>query len=226
MVDSFKLVGRLFSKANSARLNLSILNKLRKANPGSTIMSANLHDVSLGEYVAILDRVYLNQVRIGNFSYISNDSTLTNVTIGHFCSIGPHVQIGLGPHPTKVFVSTYPAFYTNKISGCPRSFRNNKIFDDSIPTTKIANDVWIGSNVIIPGGIDIGNGAIVAAGSVVVKNIPPYAVVGGNPAKLIRYRFPADQIDMLLKTEWWDWPIEKIISNVDKFSDINKFKDD
>jgi len=84
--------------------------------------------------------------------------------------------------------------------------------------------VRIGSNVIIPGGIQIGTGAIVAAGSVVVKDIPPYAVVGGNPARVIRYRFSDDQIALLLASEWWCWPIEKVIRNVGNFSAIDKFE--
>ena len=93
-----------------------------------------------------------------------------------------------------------------------------------MPKTGIGNDVWIGSNVIIPGGIQIGTGAIVATGSVVVKDVPPYAIVGGNPAKIIRYRFSKEQIDVLLGSEWWNWPIEKIRQQVDEFSDIEKFQ--
>jgi acetyltransferase-like isoleucine patch superfamily enzyme len=148
---------------------------------------------------------------------------LNNVEVGNFCSIGPYVQIGLGPHPSKTFVSTYPAFYSDHTDGCPLAFRENKIFDDSIPKTFLGNDVWIGANAIIPGGINIGTGAIVAAGAVVVKDVPPYAIVGGNPAKVIRYRFSEDEIQFLLKSEWWNWPIEKIRRHVNDFSDIERF---
>lgn len=159
-----------------------------------------------------------------NFSYVGRDSSLFNVDVGKFCSIGPHVQIGLARHPSRAFVSTYPAFYSNDNEGCPLSFCENKIFDDSVPKTSIGNDVWIGSNVIIPGGIRIGTGTVVAAGSVVVKDVPPYAVVGGNPASVIRFRFSDDQIEILLTSEWWNWPIDKISRNADEFSDIEKFK--
>jgi acetyltransferase-like isoleucine patch superfamily enzyme len=134
------------------------------------------------------------------------------------------VQIGLGPHPSRVFVSTYPAFYTKNNTGCPLSFRENKIFDDSTPKTVLTNDIWIGANAIIPGGIHIGTGAIVAAGAVVVKDVPPYAIVGGNPAKIIRYRFTEDQIKALLDSEWWNWPIKKIRQHVGDFSDVEKFQ--
>lgn len=224
MSHSFKFIGRLLQKAYSARQNLSRLDKLRAEHPSCNILSSYLYNVSIREHVAILERTYLEQVNIGSYSYVSNDSHLINVDINNFCSIGPHVQIGLAPHPSRCFVSTYPAFYTPQNNGCPSSFREDKVFDDFIAKTTIANDVWIGSNAIIPGGINISNGAIIAAGSVVVKNVPPYAIVGGNPAQVIRYRFSDEHIETLLASEWWDWPIEKIRNNVDNFSDINKFK--
>jgi acetyltransferase-like isoleucine patch superfamily enzyme len=201
-----------------------LLDELRAANPSCKILSTHINNVSIGEYVAILHEVHLEQVSLGNFSYVSSNSRLFNVATGNFCSIGRQVQIGLWLHPSKVFVSTYPAFYSNSNIGCPLNFREDKIFDDSVPKTDVGNDVWIGSNAIIPGGIRIGTGAIVAAGSVVVKDVPPYAIVGGNPAKVIRFRFPEDQIEILLASEWWNWPIEKIRQNVAYFSDIEKFK--
>ncbi len=200
-----------------------VLDRVRAENISSTILSIDIHDSRLGKSVAIFDRVILRQVCLGSYSYISNDSMLNNVEVGNFCSIGPYVQIGLGPHPSKTFVSTYPAFYSDHTDGCPLAFRENKIFDDSIPKTFLGNDVWIGANAIIPGGINIGTGAIVAAGAVVVKDVPPYAIVGGNPAKVIRYRFSEDEIQFLLKSEWWNWPIEKIRRHVNDFSDIERF---
>jgi len=219
----FKLVSELLCRVGAARQRGAALERLRTENPGCTIMSADLHDVHIGENVAILNGVHLEHVSMGNFSYVSNYSWLDNVNVGSFCSIGPHVQIGLGPHPSRIFVSTYPAFYSDYNEGCPLSFRKNKIFNDAVPGTGIGNDVWIGSNVIIPGGIQIGTGAIVATGSIVVKDVPPYAVVGGNPAKIIRYRFSEEQIKALLESEWWDWPFEKIRQHADDFSDVEKF---
>ena len=161
---------------------------------------------------------------MGSFCYVAPDSCLNNVDVGKFCSIGSHVQIGLARHPSRTFVSTHPAFYSNDHMGCPLSFRETKVFDDSAPKTSIGDDVWIGSNVIIPGGIRIGTGAIVATGSVVVKDVPPYAIVGGNPANIIRLRFSDEQIEILLASEWWNWPIDKISRNAVEFSDIEKFK--
>lgn len=219
----FKFISSLLSKYRATTHNLALLDKIRAENPTCRILSASLHSVKLGENIAILNRASINQVSIGNFSYVSNDTRLFNVNVGNFCSIGPYVQVGLAPHPTKTFVSTYPAFYSNENSGCPLTLRNNKIFDDTTPKTIVGHDVWIGANVIIPGGVNVGHGAIIAAGSVVVKDVPPYSIVGGNPARVIRYRFSDEQITLLLKSSWWHWDIESIKKNVDHFSDIENF---
>jgi len=200
------------------------LEQLRTDHPGCTIMSSSIYDSQLGEGVAIHGGVSLDLVRVGNFSYIANNSKLSNVEVGKFCSIGQQVQVGLSRHPSRDFVSSYPAFYSNSNEACTQSFREDTVFDDSILRTRLGNDVWLGSNVIIPGGISIGTGAIVAAGSVVVKDVPPYTVVGGNPSRVIRRRFTDEQIDILLASEWWNWPIDKIRKNIDGFSDIDKFK--
>jgi acetyltransferase-like isoleucine patch superfamily enzyme len=200
------------------------LSKLRLGNPSCVIRSQNLSEVNLGENVVILEGVSLKKVSLGSFSYVGCSSSLSNADVENFCSIGPNVKLGLAKHPSRTFVSTHPAFYSNQNAGCPLSFRKDKVFDDSVPATNIGSDVWIGANVIIPGGICIGTGAIVAAGSVVVKDVPPYAVVGGNPAQIIRYRFTGEQIEFLLASEWWKWPVETIRRNVEVFMNIEGFK--
>lgn len=201
-----------------------MLVRLRVDHPSCTIRTRHIRDVRLGENIVIFDRAILNHVRIESFSYVSCDSTLINVEVGKFCSVGPNVIIGLAQHPSKTLVSSYPAFYSNYNEGCPLSFRDDKVFDDSAQKTCLGNDVWIGSNAIIPGGIRVGTGAIVAAGSVVVKDVPAYAIVGGNPAKVIRLRFSDEQIEMLLASEWWNWPIEKLRHHADSFVDVEKFR--
>lgn len=212
-------------KAIGAYRRYAALQELRADHPSCTLLSQDIHDVHLGEYVAILEHAILRRVRMGNCSYVSYNSSLCHVDVGKFCSIGPYVQIGLARHPSRTFVSTYPAFYSNDNDGCPLKFQEKKTFDDSVLKTCIGNDVWIGSHVTIPGGIQIGTGVIVAAGSVVVRDIPPYRVVGGNPATVIRPRFSEEQIKILLASEWWNWPIDTIRLHVDAFSDIERFKE-
>lgn len=138
--------------------------------------------------------------KIGRHTYVVN-ARIVRAQIGAFCSIGPEVNIGgLGNHPTK-WLSTHPAFYsTLRQSG--KTFATSDLFDE-LKCNKIGNDVWIGARALILDGVSIGDGAIVAAGAVVTKDVPPYAIVGGVPAKIIRYRFSEDVIESLLKWQWW-----------------------
>lgn len=218
------MIGSILLRLISTLKYREQLSVLRRNNPSSRIDSAAFKNVSLAGHNAILSGTSLDKVDLGEFSYVSNNSRLVNVVIGKFCSIGPKVQIGLAPHPSRIYVSTYPGFYSNSNSGCPSPFRDDVIFDDSVKKTMIEHDVWIGSDVIIPGGITIATGAIVAAGSVVVKDVPPYTIVGGNPACEIRKRFSEEDICFLLNMRWWEWPIDKIRREVLMFSDISLFK--
>ena len=128
----------------------------------------------------------------------------THLTIGKYCSIAPEVTFVLGGEHRTDTITTYPFSGTYL-----KSFKSN-IPAGTKGDIKIGNDVWIGMKVLVLSGVTIGDGAVIGAGSVVVKDVEPYAIVGGNPAKLIRYRFPKPQIQRLLKARWWDWPFEKI----------------
>lgn len=144
---------------------------------------------------------------IGKFTYMSN-SEVYNCTVGAFCSIAPYTILGgFGAHPTK-WISTHPAFYSNKLKA-NATFSDDEVFDE-YKKTNIGNDVWIGTRAMILGGVNIGDGAIVAAGAVVTKDVPEYAVVGGIPAKIIKYRFQEDIIEQLLLLKWWNLPVEKL----------------
>ena len=89
------------------------------------------------------------------------------------------------------------------------------------PHTTIGNDVWIGWGVLIKGGVTIGNGAVIGAYSVVTKDVPPYAVVAGVPAKVIKYRFEQEKIDLLQQLQWWDWDIDRIYENLDRLRNFD-----
>lgn len=142
------------------------------------------------------------------------------VILGKFCSISNDVRIITGGiHPTD-WISTYPFRI---------KFNLNGKYLDGMPTTKgdtiISNDVWIGTGATILSGVKIGNGVVIAAGSVVTNDIPDYAIAGGVPAKVIKYRFTEPQIEELLKIRWWDWEETRILANIDLLSSssIEKF---
>ncbi|GAB6614599.1 hypothetical protein bcgnr5406_27980 [Bacillus cereus] len=117
-------------------------------------------------------------VSVGKYTYFANNCNVINCILGSFCSIGPFVQIGLGKHPINRF-STSPLFYSNK------NVFNINLVDaptyEEFEQIEIGNDVWIGANAIILDGVKIGNGAIIAAGAVVTKDVPDYCIVGGVP---------------------------------------------
>ena len=170
--------------------------------------------------------VSLEKCDIGFMSYIADNSCITNISIGKYCSIGPGFRTIAGRHPSTDFVSTCPAFYkTKRISGkC--YVKKDKFQEYHYADSKnqryvsIGNDVWIGGNVSILDGIQIGDGAIIAAGAIVVKNVPPYAIVGGVPACIIRYRFSQKEIDWLIKLKWWEKSEEWIIKHAEEFENI------
>lgn len=172
----------------------------------------------------IYQRSRLINCQIGLGTYIRENTQFKNTVIGRFCSIAPDVKLVFGNHPTRGFVSTAPILYKDK-EQAGLSFGHESGFVEYSLTKnghfcEIGNDVWIGTGVMLLGGITVGDGAVIAAGSVVVKDVPPYAIVGGNPAKIIRYRFSDDEILQLEKIKWWDRDIGWIREHINCFDDI------
>lgn len=150
--------------------------------------------------------------KVGAYTYISANTDVENADIGKFCSISDHCRIGMGGHNTNQ-ISTSPIFTEAHNA---TKFQWTAKDTNAAPVKKaiVGNDVLIGSHSLVLGGVTIGNGAVVAAGAVVTKDVPPYAVVGGVPAKVIKYRFSQDIIDKLQEMQWWDWTEEKIRENM------------
>lgn len=171
---------------------------------------------------------------LGMGSYIGKRSVLS-ANIGRFCSISNDVVCNPGTHPYTIpFVSTSPCFFSLNPthSQCGSTFAKDNLFDEfrfidkeKRIAVEIGNDVWIGERVILVGGIHIGDGAMVLAGAVVTKDIPPYAIVGGVPAKIIRYRYDEETIKWLLEIKWWNNTIEWFEENWKLLTDIEKLKE-
>lgn len=162
-------------------------------------------------------RVYRSVV--DKYSYISHGCIIVETRIGKFCSIGNNVIINAGKHPTD-FVSTSPVFYSknNVLKKC-----FSKVVFSEYDFTVIGNDVWIGANAFIKGGITIGDGAIVGAYSVVTRDVEAYSIVAGNPAKTIRKRFDEDTIEKLLAIKWWDFDEFSLKLYAERMSDVRAF---
>lgn len=171
-----------------------------------------LPGVKLGKGVIIFEgcRIYSN-IEIGDHTFINENTRIDPFTksIGRYCSISHGVKIGLGPHPLH-FVSTSPIFYSPT-----RGMVREKLYDEAQAKglTEIGHDVFIAANAVVLAGVKIGTGAVVTAGSVVVKDVPPYAVVSGNPASILKYRFDESTIASLLKSEWWRKSPEELLRN-------------
>ena len=156
---------------------------------------------------------------IDAYSYIGNDSDVECADIGKFCSIADHCRIGMGGHKLNM-LSTSPIF-TEVVNGTKTQWVDKDVHAAEEKRAVLGNDVWVGSHVLINSGVTIGDGAVIGAGAVVVKDVPPYAVVGGVPAKVIRYRFSDEIIAKLKELQWWNLPEKKLRTNIALFQKEN-----
>lgn len=170
--------------------------------------NSSLLKSKLGEYVAINRNCVLDRSEMDFGSYINYNTTLKNVIVGKFCCISWNVCLyGGSSHNYHA-----PSMYTK--------YHWKHIFGSSIDTTGdekakviVGNDVWIGNGAIVINGVTIGDGAIIGAGAVVTKDVPPYSVVAGVPATLLKKRFDDSVVKRLLDIKWWDWPKDVISAN-------------
>jgi acetyltransferase-like isoleucine patch superfamily enzyme len=179
---------------------------LRLRHPGRAIFSHIIApSVRIGAFCRIGNLVQLGpSVVVGDYTYVNDGTCVASGRIGRFSSIGYYSNIGMHEHPLD-FVSTSPFTY-----GRRNVFGVSPFWNDFVKTTTIGSDVWIGSHVTVLQGVTVGDGAVIAAGAVVTKDVPPFSIVGGVPAKVLRYRFPPEQIARLLDLRWWDLPLSEL----------------
>ncbi len=171
--------------------------------------------------VIVEEGVYLNALKVGKYTYINKNCLIdkNTISIGRFCSIAYNCRIGLGGHPMD-WVSTHSFTYKPKYG-----FSKNDHTQEAERNleTIIGNDVWIGANSTVLAGIKIGDGAIIGAHSLVTKDVEPYSVVIGTPAKHYKFRFNEGQRNKLLQIKWWNWNDNKIKENIELFRNIELF---
>ncbi len=182
--------------------------------------TANVSDSVLGRFTEIGARTSFAASTLGDYSYVVNDSEIIYTDVGKFCSIAAHTRINPGNHPMQ------------RASQSHFTYRASAYFDDATDDAdffawrqsflvKIGHDVWIGHGAIILPGRVVGTGAVIAGGAVVTKDVPDYAIVAGNPAKIIRYRFPQLVIIRLLSLQWWDWSHARLRETLDDFRHLS-----
>lgn len=191
-----------------------IVSRLIKKMHISAIRNSEIHPTSVIESSCrIIDSTF------NAHSFCGEDCMIINANIGSFCSIADHVCIGGAGHPIK-YVSTSPVFLSHRDS-VKTKYSSHKYVD--LQKTYIGNDVWIGFGAMIKSGINIGNGAIVGMGAVVTKNVEPYAIVAGNPARIIKMRFVTEIINALQESKWWEMSENDLKYYAPMFNDPEKF---
>lgn len=216
-----EFIKTFWTKTKSVIGRLYATSKCRRANPSSFISdNASISNSSFGGFNAVFGDTIVMNCSIGNYSYIQTNGRIFNCTIGKFCSIGSGVTIAPGMHDLK-HVTTSTAL-TQKSTPLPKVFAKQDNVEEA-RRVYIGHDVWIGERVVILDGVTVGNGAVIAAGAVVVKDVKPYEVVGGVPAKHIKYRFDQPTIEAIENSKWWDFPDEWFEENAELMIDPKQF---
>lgn len=183
------------------------------ANPAISLLSRCEHSY-ISPKAKIYRQVKLDHSKVEDYTYIAPGSRILYASIGKYCSIGRDCSIGLGLHPLDL-KSTSPLFIS-KHNALGKSWVNDNLFKE-YKQIYIGNDVWIGEKASIMGGVKIGDGAVIGTGAIVTKDVPPYAIAVGIPAKIIRYRFSQEIIKRLLKEKWWDKAESYISNHINEF---------
>jgi len=178
--------------------------------------SAYVRESRLGIYTEVGARTCLLEVEIGDYSYVVNDIDIAYTTIGKFCSIAAMTRINPGNHPMDWASQSHFSYRASAYFPGEKDELEFFQWRRAHPVT-IGHDVWIGHGAIVLPGRNIGTGAVVAAGAIVTKDVQPYAVVAGNPGRVVRHRFPENVAERLQRLAWWDWSHERLRSALADF---------
>lgn len=178
----------------------------KELNAGTSFFQENF---TYGEYVEVGDFNHFENVYLGHFSYTGPFCILQNVNVLNFSNIAAHVRIGATDHPMER-PTMHHFTYRTKMYGFGDCDDDTFLDARKKRITIIGHDTWIGHGAIIKPGLNIGHGSVIGSGSVVTKDVPNFAIVAGNPAKVIRYRFPETIIEALMTMAWWHWDSETI----------------
>ena len=181
--------------------------------------TASVRDSRLGAWTEVGARTTLAEVEMGDYSYVVHDAQIIYATIGKFCSIASHTRVNPGNHPLERVALNH---FTYRASAYGLGPDEVGFFDwRRRHRVTLGHDVWLGHGVIVLPGVTIGTGAAIGAGAVVTKDVPPFAVAVGNPARILRFRFPAELRAALLQIAWWDWPRERLATALEEIRTLS-----
>jgi phosphonate metabolism protein (transferase hexapeptide repeat family) len=177
--------------------------------------TASVRASTFGRFCEVGARTKVAESSFGDYSYVVNDSDIIYTTVGKFCSIAAHTRINPGNHPLERVALSH---FTYRSSSYDMGQDDAAFFDWRRSFRCVmGNDVWIGHGAIVLPGVKLGNGAAVGAGTVVTKDVPAFAIVVGNPGKILRYRFSPEIIESLERIAWWDWTHDKLRQGLQDF---------